>query len=185
VGEHVDVEHSVRVEGGDRAPAGGSESDDGGPQVAAVVAGGADEFQRVQHRAVAGKLVVLVENVQVEFAVAGPVVHRFERDQCQAAVDGQLGDLRALHAVRPAPQDLPLPQLGKVPGQRFGQQDHIAVGDQLLAGKQPGDVRRQPLVGYTETLAVATFEKDAPAQVGIDALEVPRMDRQPPLMLLV
>ena len=71
VGEDVDVVHAVRVEGGHRAAAGRPEADDGRPQPAAVVAGRPDELQRVQHRAVAGQLVVLVEDVQVEPAVGG------------------------------------------------------------------------------------------------------------------
>ena len=73
-------------------------------QPPAVVAGRPDQLQGVQHRAVAGQLVVLVEHVQAERAVGGPVVHRLERDQGQPPVDGQLGDLRVLDAVRPAPQ---------------------------------------------------------------------------------
>ena len=69
-------------------------------------------------------------------------------------------------------------------GQRLGQQDDVAVGDELVAGQQPGDVRRQLLVGHAEALAVAAFEVDARPQVGVDPLEVPRMDRQPALVLL-
>ena len=175
---------AVRVEGGDRATAGGSEPDDGGPEPAAVVAGGTDELQGVQHRAVPRELVVLVEDVQAELAVVRPVVHRLEGDQGQTPVDGQLGDLLVLHAVRPAPQDLPVPQFGEVLRQRLGQQDDVAVGDQPRAGQQPGDQWRQPLVGHAEAFAVALFEKDVPAQVGIDPLDVQRVDRQPPLILL-
>ena len=53
------------------------------------------QLHGVQHRAVAGELVVLVEDVQAEAAVVGPVVHRLPGDQRQAAVDGQLGDRRS------------------------------------------------------------------------------------------
>jgi hypothetical protein len=114
VREDVDVVYAVGVERGDRAPAGRPEADDSRPQALAVVAGDADQFQRVQHRAVAGQLAVLVEDVQGELAVTGPGVHRFEGDQRQTPVDGQLSDLLALDAVRPAPQDLPVAQLGQV-----------------------------------------------------------------------
>jgi len=60
---------AVRVEGGDRAPAGRSEPDDGAPKPATVVAGRTDERQGVQDRAVPGELIVLVEDVQAELAV--------------------------------------------------------------------------------------------------------------------
>jgi hypothetical protein len=113
------------------------------------------------------------------------VVHRLEADQGQAPVDRQLGDLLVLHAVRPAPQDLPVAQRGEVLGQRLGQQNDIAVGDEPLVGKQSGDQWCQPLVGHAEAFAVAAFEKDARPQVGIDPRDVLRVDGQPPLIPLV
>ena len=60
---------------------------------------------------------------------------------------------------------------------RLGQQDDVAVRDQLAAGAKPGDLRRQLLVGHAELLAVAAFEVDAFPQVGIDPLDVQRVDR--------
>jgi hypothetical protein len=48
LGEDVDVVDAVGVEGGDRPPAGRSETDDGGPQTATVVAGATDELQGVE-----------------------------------------------------------------------------------------------------------------------------------------
>jgi hypothetical protein len=125
-----------------------------------------------------------VDDVQAELAVVRPMVHRLEGDQGQAPVDGQLGDLLVLHAVRPAPQDLPVPQLGEVVWHRLGQQNDVAVGDEPRTG-----AARRPVVptarwarrGFT----VALFEKDARARVGIDPLDVLRVDRQPPLILLV
>jgi hypothetical protein len=138
----------------------------------------------VQHRAVTGQFVVLVEDVQGELAVAGPVVHRLERDQSQVSIDGQSGDLLALHAVRPPPQHLPVTQVGEIRRQGLGQQDDVTVGDEPLTGQQSGHLGCQLPVGDTEALTVALFEKDAPAQVRVDAPEVQRVDRQPPLMRL-
>ena len=66
VGEDVDIVHAGRVQGRHRAPAGRAEADDGRPERAPVFAGDADELHGVQHRAVAGQLVVLVEDVQAE-----------------------------------------------------------------------------------------------------------------------
>jgi hypothetical protein len=169
-------------EGGHSAAAGCSEPDDDRPQSRAVVAGGADELQRMQYGAVAGQFIVLVKDVQEERAVARPVVHRFESDQGQASVDGQLRDLLVLHAVRPAPQDLPVAQFGEVLRQRFEQQDDVAVVDQLFAWEEPGDVWCQLLVRYPEVVAVAAFEVDVRPQVGVDPRDMQGMDRQPPLM---
>jgi hypothetical protein len=42
----------------------------------------------------------------------------------------------------------------------------------------------QPLVGHAEAFAVAAFEVDVLAQVSVDARDVQRVDRQPPLVLL-
>ena len=42
---------------------------------------------------------------------------------------------------------------------------------------------RQLLVGHAEGLAVAVLEVDAPAQIGVDPLKVPGVDRQPALAL--
>ena len=52
-------------------------------------------------------------------------------------------------------------------------------------GNNPATSGAEPLVGHAEAFAVALFEKDVLAQVGIDPLDVLRVDRQPPLILLV
>ncbi len=184
VGQHIDVRHAMGVQRRHRSPAGRPEADDGRPQAAAVLARRPDELHGVQHRAVPGQLVVLVEDVQAERAVGGPVVHRLEGDQRQPPVDAQLGDLLVLHAVRPAPQDLPFPQAGQILGQRLGQQDDIAAGDELITGPQAGDHGRQLLVGHPELIAVTALEVQALAQVSIDPLDMQRVDRQPALVLL-
>ena len=65
-----------------------------------------------------------------------------------------------------ASPDLPVAQVGEVGRQRLGQQDDIAVGEELLAGKHPGHVGRQLLGGDAEALAVATLEIYAPRTPG-------------------
>ena len=136
----------------------------------------------MQDRAIAGELVVLVEDVDHELAVLTPVIHRLPGDQRHAAVDGRLRHLAVLHAVRPAPDDLARAQCPKVLGQRLGEQEHVALGEELLARAQPRDQRPQLRVGEPEPIAVAVLEEHARAQVGIDALEVRGMDRLPALV---
>lgn len=69
--------------------------------------------------------------MQAEAAVTGPVVHRLEGNQREFLVDRQLGDGRVLDAVRPSPEDLPVPELGEIFGLRFRQQHDVGVGQQL------------------------------------------------------
>ena len=133
VGQHLHVVDAVGVQRRHGAAGGGPEADHDGAQPAAVVAGGTGQRQGMQHGAVAGELVVLVEDVQAEAAVAGPVVHGLEGDQRELLVDRQLGDGPVLDAVRPAPEDLPVPEFGQVLGLRLGQEDDVGFGQQLLS----------------------------------------------------
>ena len=55
-----------------------------------------------------------------------------------------------LHAVRPAPHDLAGAQRLEVVRQRLGQQDHVALGEQLLARAQAADERLEVVVGEAE-----------------------------------
>ena len=127
VRQHVDVVHAECFQSSHRAATCRTEADDTGPERAAIFTGDPHDLHGVQYRAVAGKFVVLMEHVQVERAVIGPVVHGLERDQGQPPVDAQLGDVLVLHAVRPAPQHLALAHVRKVLRQRLGQQDDVAV----------------------------------------------------------
>jgi hypothetical protein len=86
--------------------------------------------------------------------------------------------------VRPAPQDLPVPHLREVLGLRLGQQDDIAFCEELRTGAKPGHGRGQLLIGHAETLAITALEINAFPQVGINPLDVQRMNREPPLVLL-
>ena len=178
VGEDVDVVHAQRVERRHRTAGGRAEADDDGAQPTPVGTGRSGDLHGVQHRAVAGELVVLVEHVQAEGAVAVPVVHRLEGDQRELLVDGDLRELLVLHAVRPTPEDLPDAQLGDVAEQRLGLQDDVALLDELLAGPEAGDPALELVVGQAEALPVAMFEVDAvpevvgnPAEVVGDAAE--------------
>ena len=65
----------------------------------------------------------------------------------------------------------------------FGKQQHVALV-QLLMRAQAADQRREVRVCGAEALAVSMLEEDVPPQVRVDVSDVPRMDRQPPLMLL-
>ncbi len=155
-----------------RAPGRRTEAQHGGPQTAAVVAGRPGELEGVQHRGVPGQFVVLVEHVQVERAVVGPVVHRLEGDQGQPPVDRDLGEPLVLDAVRPAPENLPLAEIDEFGRERLGQQHDIAFGEELLPRAEAADHGRQVRVGDAEALRVTVFKKDAPLEVGVDPLEV-------------
>ena len=182
VGQDLDVMDAVGVQCRDGAAGGGAEADDDGAQPAAVVAGGAGQRQRVQHRAVAGEFVVLVEDVQAEAAVAGPVVHRLEGDQRELLVDGQLGDGPVLDAVRPAPEDLPVAELGQVLGLRLGQEDDVGFRQQLRARGDAPHQRRQLGVGNAEALAVAFLEDQLLPEFRGDAVQMQGVDREAPLV---
>ena len=122
----------------------------------------------------------------VDFLEPGnaPVVHRLERDQRQVPVDGRLGHLRVLDAVRPAPQGLAFAQFADVFEHRLGQQDDVAGGEEVRPREHPGDERGQLAVGDSEVFAVAVLQVDAGTQIGVDALEVRGVDGQPVLVLL-
>jgi hypothetical protein len=86
--------------------------------------------------------------------------------------------------MRPAPQDLADPHLREVRGLRLRQQDDIAFREEFLTGAKPGRARRQLFIGHAKPLAIAPLEIDTFPQPGINPLDVQRMDRQPPLVLL-
>ncbi len=117
---------------------------------AAVVARGAGQGEGVQHRAVAGQLVVAVEDVQADRTVCRPVVHGLEGDHRQLAVDRQLRHRGVLDQVRPAPQHVPPAQGGHVGVLRLGQQHHVGVGEDLLARREASHVLRELLVRASE-----------------------------------
>ena len=51
--------------------------------------------------------------------------------------------------------------------------------------RKPATRPRQLLVGHAETLTVAVLEIDALPQAGIDLIQMQRVDRKPPLVLLL
>ncbi len=113
------------------------------------------------------------------------MVHALERDQGQPPVHAQLGDVLVLHAVRPAPQHLALAHVRKVIRQRLGQQDDITVRQQLPAAAHTSDMARQLLVRHAETFTVTVLQIDALPHAGIHMLQMQRVDRKPPLILLL
>ena len=72
----------------------------------------------------------------------------------------------------------------KVLGQWLGEQDDIAVRQELVTGAQASDIARQLPVRHAEPLAITALKVDAPPQVGLDPLDMQRVDRQPSLVLL-
>lgn len=115
----------------------------------------------MQHRAVTRELVVLMEHMQFERAVATPEVHRLEGDKRLSTVDGVLGQRLVLHTVRLAPQRLAAAELRKIAGVWLEQQSDIALRDQLRARTHPGHAFRQLRIGDAEILPISPFEIDA------------------------
>gem|GEM_PF-4410293 len=130
VGQHLHVVNAMGVERGHGAAGGRAEADHHGTEASAVVTCGTGERECMKHRTVPGQLIVLVEDVQPETTVAGPVVHGFEGDECELLVDGQLGDGTVLDTVRPAPEDLAVAQFGEVFRLRLGQEHDVGLRQQ-------------------------------------------------------
>ena len=86
--------------------------------------------------------------------------------------------------MRPPPQDLSVSHLLQVRQLRLRQQDDIAFREELRTCPQPRDVWPELLVGHAETLTVTTLKVDAIPKVSGDPLDVQRMNREPPLVLL-
>ena len=184
VGQHAHIVDAVGVQGGDGAAGGRTEPDDGSAQPTAVAAGDADQLHGVQDGAVARQLVVLVKDVQPEPAVGLPVIHRLEGDQRQPPIDGDLGQGGILHAVRPAPDDLSHMEFGEILGLDLGQQDDVAVGDELFPGADSTDEFGQCVVRGAEIRAVAVLEEDPRPDPAIDPAEMRRVNRQSALVRL-
>ena len=184
VREHAHVVHPMGAQRRHGPARGRAEADDHRGQAAAVVAGRAAQLEGVQHGAVPGDLVVEVEDVQAERAVAPPVVHRLEGDRGEALVERELGHDLVLHEMRPPPQHLAVAHLTEVVVLRFGQQQHVGRRDQRGAVQDAADQRAQLVVGHAEALAVARLQQHARAQVVGDPVEVARMQRNTPLIRL-
>ena len=185
VRQHGDVVDAQREQRRDRAARGRAEADDGRPQPPAEVPGSASQLQGMQHGAVAGELVVHVEHVQAEGAVGG--VQWFIASQAimvSRRSIAELGQLRVLHAVRPAPQHLARPHRGDVVVTRLGQHHDVALGDQLLARAQPAHQRLELLVGDAVAPPYPRSRNIRCAGRASIRLQVPGMDRQPALVLL-
>ena len=168
-----------------RAARGGAEADHRGPQPAAVVAGRPAQLQRVQDRAVAGQLVVLVEDVDAEGARRGSSGSSPPRRSASGR-----GRSPTCVIARPARSAASPTRPARGAASRrssasgLGSTIDVAPREQLLARQQPADQRRQLVVGDAEPLAVPALEEEPPAHARVDALDVRRVDRQPPLVRL-
>ncbi len=138
----------------------------------------------MQDGAVAGKLVVLVKDVQAEPAVGLPVIHRLEGDQRQPPINGDLREGGILHAVRPAPDDLSHIEFREILGLDFGQQNDVAVGDELVSGADSTDEFGQCVVRGAKVRAVAMLEEDPRPHPTVDPAEMCRVNRQSALVRL-
>ena len=123
-----------------------------------------------------------MEDVEREVPFARPVVHRLERDQREVLVDGALGDLAVLHAVRPAPEHLTVAEVVEVGRLRLREQHDIGRSDHLGSRSDAADQRTQVVVVHAEPRAVAALEHDLLPQFGRDAVEASRVQRQAPLI---
>ena len=173
----------VGVQGGDGPARCGAEPDHHRAQPGPVVAGGPREAQGVKDRAVPGELVVLVEHVQTEVALPGPVVHRLEGDEGEPTVDRGLRQPGVLHTVRPAPQDATLRDLGHLSQLGFREQQHVGGVDHLGALRHPPHARLDKAGIELEVGGVAAFDDHACAEVRLDPVQVPGMYRESTLVL--
>ena len=184
VRQHTHIVDAVGVQGGDGAAGGRAEPDDGSAQPAAVDAGYPHRLHGVQHGAVAGQLVVLVKDVKPEPAIGLPVIHRLEGDQRQPRIDGDLGQRRILYAVRPAPDDLSRMEFSEILSLDLGQQDHVAIGDELFPGADSTDFFGQGVVRGAEIRAVAMLKEDMRPEPWVDPAEMCGVNRQSALIRL-
>ena len=75
-------------------------------------------------------------------------------------------------------------QSGQVLGLHLGQEDDVALRDQLGARPDAPHETGERLVGHSERRAVALLQVDLGPEVVVDLLQVLRVDRQPVLVLL-
>ena len=175
VREHTNVMHAVRPQRRHGTARGGAEPDHHAGQASSVVARRPAQLQGVQHRAVAGDLIVHVEDVEAEGSVAAPVVHRLERDHGEAFVEGELGHHFVLDEVRPSPENLAVAHVAQVGVLRLRQEQDVGGGDQLGAVEDAAHERPQIGVLDPEPLAVAGLEQHVRAQIFGNPVEVARM----------
>ena len=167
----------------DGTACGGAETDDDGAAPRTEMTGDPGEAHRMQDRAVAGELVVLVEDVQAVVPAPRPVVHRLESDQGEAAVDRRLRHRRVLHAVGPAPQHTARGDLLDIGELRLGQEQHVGRCDHLVPLGDAAHARLDVSGLEREPGRVTTLDDHPGAEVRVDAVEVERMDRQAALVL--
>ncbi len=107
------------------------------------------------------------------------MVHRLEGDQGEFTVDRVLGQHRVLHTVRPPQQHLASAHRGDIRVLRFGQQHHVAVGQDVLAVGEAGHQGGQFRVRDAEPGGVPVLQRDPGAQIGVQPRQMVGVQRQP------
>ena len=129
-------------------------------------------MQGVQHRAVAGELVVLVEHMQAEGAVevqwfiASKAIRVSRRSMASWVISSSWTQCGQPHRTWPSRSS------ARSSGSGLGSRTTSHSAMSCSRERSPADVRRQLLVGHAEALAVALLEEDPRAQVGVDPLDV-------------
>ncbi len=103
------------------------------------------------------------------------MVHRFPGDHRQPLVDRQLGELRILHEVWPAPQDLPVAHLGEIGRHGLGQQHHVGAPDQLGTVDDTADPSGDLLVAHPEVRTVTALDQQVRSHLLVDPIQVGRV----------
>ena len=111
-------------------------------------------------------------------------VYRLPGHQRQPLVDTDLRHPWVLDGVRPAPEHLSIAKAGYIAQGGLGQQHHVAGRNDLLTRTDARDLGGEMLVREAEVLALSPLKDDSRPKVGLNPVEVLRMDRQPELVLL-
>ena len=181
LGEHRHVADAERRQPPHGAARGGAEADHRGAQPAAVVPADPSSCERVQDRAVARHLVVLVEDVDDEVAlslqwfIASQAMRVTRRSMASWAISRswtQCGQPQTTWPGRSVSRS-------SASGLGSSSTSHCARAPRASAARRRA--ARSPR-RRTPALAVAVLEEHPRAQAGVDALEVRGMDRLPALV---
>ena len=127
-----------------RAARGGAEADHRGAQAAAVVAGDPEQLKRVQDRAVAGQLVVLVEDVDGRSRPrrsSGSSPPRRSASARRSMASWVIS--RSCTQCGQPQTTCPGRSVSRSSASGLGSSEHVALREELLARAQPADQRRE------------------------------------------
>ena len=148
-----DVPEPACLECVDGPPAHCTEADDDGLALVSVVPVDALQLQCMQHRAIAGQFVVLVERVPADVSIGPPDEHLLERDESLLALDRHLGQSPLLNTVRPAPEDATFTESLEVLQPRLGKDHRSKVGQELATCRNAACLR---------AISASAIPRDAP-----------------------